>query len=112
MSAAPTSQPNPTTLNVVFHGAFLFVLENNGIQVLTPVTVDHAHFAGSWKKGEIHELKKGAVYQLKGVKPAAAAPSFDQHTNIVIKAPLAGGHTSSLHSTWSLPFPKNITTLQ
>lgn len=114
----PTTSPN--TLNVVFHGAFVFALREDFIEVLTPQTDGHAHYAGPWKEGGLHPLKKlpnDGSYELKydsdGGAHAPAAPTFDPVKSIIVNTPLAKDYQNKVQSSWKLPFPsKPIATLQ
>jgi hypothetical protein len=113
LAESGTSASNATTLNLVFHGAFVYLIGDNGVEVLTPNTEDHAHYAGSWKEGGLRKLKRDMTYQLTGVKSAANKPVFDPNQNVTIQADLAANPTpATVHSRWMLPFPKQLTTLQ
>lgn|ERR1035441_6436393 len=103
---------NPKTLNTVWHGAFAFVLQGEGIEVLTPKGSEHSHYAGTWEIGGLHKLADGARYVLRGVRKAAPEAHFDPKYNIIVEGPLAADVAESVQSSWKLPLPKEIFTLQ
>jgi len=110
-------QPNdgakcPKTLNTVWHGAFAFVRREYGIEVLTPRESVHANYAGTWEIGGLHKLADGGRYKLLGAVAAPPAARFDPKYNIFVDGPLAGDVDRLVHSSWMLPPPKEIFTLQ
>jgi len=102
----------PRTLNTVWHGAFAFVPREDGIEVLTPKLGAHSHYAGTWQIGGLHSLADGASYVLQGVRKTARTAYFDLKYNIYVKSPLAANVGKLVHSSWSLPRPKEIFTLE
>jgi hypothetical protein len=103
---------NPKTLNTVWHGAFAFIVREEGIIVLTPEMGQHAHYAGTWEIGGLHKLANGGRFRLRGAGDAERAARFDPKYNIIVEGPLAPGFEHLVQSTWILPRPKEIFTLQ
>src|ERR1035441_4357101 len=107
-------QPNggTRTLNTVWHGAFVFAVREDGIEVLTPKVGAHSHYAGTWGTGSLHKLADGARYVLRGVKKTAPTAHFDLKSNIYVESPLAPDVGKLVQSSWILPHPREIFTLE
>jgi hypothetical protein len=100
------------TLNTVWHGAFAFVLREDGIEVLTPKLSEHAHYAGTSEIGGLHKVPNGAHFVLRGVKRTKAGAGFDPKYNFIVKGSVAQDVEKSVQSAWMLPHPMEISTLQ
>ncbi|MGA3042895.1 MAG: hypothetical protein ABSF54_19120 [Bryobacteraceae bacterium] len=103
---------SPKKLNIVWHGAFAFFLREGGVNVLTPKVGAHAHYAGTWEIGGLHQLRDGARFVLRGVKTSARVARFDPKYNIIVDSPPVAGVDKLVQSTWILPRPTEIFTLQ
>jgi hypothetical protein len=115
------------TLNVIFHGTFLFFLNKKtqfwdkrdetfykeGIQILIPEVSGHVYRAGNWL-GEM-ELASGrnsgmALFTLEGV--AEGTQFLDKRQNLVFESkPLAKDLNRKLRATIHVPKPHKVTSL-
>jgi hypothetical protein len=112
MRAEPEHANGPKKLNVVFHGSFLYHVTAQGVEVLTADGKDlgHQHYAGSWKKGGLKELKGGgSVYSVTGIKKGTER---DLGKDIIATGVSKLVANPPFHSKWELPFPDEITPLQ
>jgi hypothetical protein len=104
-------------LNVLLHGAFTFVLEENADQILAliPKLKDHAYRAGNWLAETELYGGPGATYELKGVKPGTEF-HFKHKKNLLVKfggeLPANPPRHAKRYATLSFPKPKMITSLR
>lgn len=100
----------PTTLNVIFHGMFAFVLKADHIEAIAPQIDDHVYKAGAW--GRELRLKEGMAYELHGVTPAAARPVLDPTMHVIVKTSNIVQNSATMFFTLNLPWPQKITGLR
>jgi len=79
------TMPSITTLNVIFHGLFAFLVWNSSkyIQAIAPVVSNHSYYAGGKSFASLKALNQGQSYSLNGVKPGGFSPGFDPGKNSV-----------------------------
>jgi hypothetical protein len=104
-------------LNVLLHGAFTFVLEENAdhILALIPELKDHAYRAGSWLAETELYGGRGATYGLTGVIPGGES-HFDHEKNLLVKfrgkPPAKPPRHARRYATLIFPKPRMITSLR
>jgi hypothetical protein len=102
-----------TTLNVVFHGLFAFVVWNNlkYIQAIAPVVSNHSYFAGGRDLTSLQPLAEGQTYELSGVNSGVFSNGFDASLNSVF----VGVHDTDFTKAYCqilLPFPDAVSQLR
>lgn len=118
MSVAPAligctrSRDRAMTLNVVLHGLFVLNFTNLDIELFTPFVKGHCYKAGRWDWNNVHSLKPGEVYQLRGVSSETVRPIIDETYNLA-----APQYCSILRPQYSyfmahLPFPKTVSLIR
>jgi len=102
-----------TTLNVVFHGLFAFVLWNNSkyIQAIAPIVSNHSYLVGGQALASLQPLGQGQRYTLNGVTAGNMSTGFDPSKNSVF------GNIHQIdfrqsHCEILLPFPDTVSLLR
>lgn len=98
------------TLNVVFHGTFLFWEKPDSVEVLIPHVKMHAYYAGNWEYGKLEWLDPG-TYHLTNVHHGDK-PEFDRSHNILVHENPISPNTDPGLRRLILPRPKGNQTLQ
>src|ERR1700693_4039481 len=99
-----------TTLNVVLHGLFAFVVWSNlkYIQAIAPIVTDHSYFAGGKSLASLKSLKQGQIYTLGGVKANQTLTNgFDVRKNSIFE----NIHDTDFRQAYCqilLPFPDAV----
>jgi hypothetical protein len=108
-----SAAPQTTTLNVVFHGLFAFVVMSNlkYILAIAPTVSNHSYLAGGKDLSSLQPLTQGQNYTLNGVTPGAFSNGFDASQNSVFiniqKSDLTKSYCQIL-----LPFPDGVSQLR
>jgi len=118
-TAKPTGDGIVRTLNVIFHGTFVFILtKENKIEVLIPKVPGHVYRAGNWL-AEIELIGSGngkrgiAVYKLEGATKGQKTKFLSEDDNLILKATkLKQGNNLKrlLHAKLIMDMPREITT--
>lgn len=105
------------TLNIIFHGLFIFVTRDDGIEVLTPQVQEHVYGGGNWyqeyrlrEETYILSLPKSSPKRVK--RPASLQPScgFRMTDRILICSSKLDDidPDDNTYCTFQLPFPDEI----
>lgn len=94
------------TLNVVFHGMWVFVPRPYGVEVIAPKVLGHAYRAGSWCAEQ--DLSCGEYYYLDGVRPNESNVTVSRDSNVILPGPLVKNYQSGVFCTWVLPRPRTF----
>jgi hypothetical protein len=106
-------------LNVILHGAFVFVRDGDELHALIPNLDEHAYRAGSWLaetglRGRTPGQQNEIEYELTGVNREPGNGWFDLNRNLFVREgdPLNAEHAP--FATLRLPLPKtdNIKSLR
>jgi len=96
-----------TTINLVFHGPFAFIIGSKNILVLTPENYDHAY---TWYDGKSYYKMKGD-YELQGSFVSGGKPKPDDKKSIVIYGNQCkfdikdAGQGSDYYCSFQIPYP-------
>ena len=101
------SQTSPTTLNVIFHGLFGFVINPRHIEVVATRIPEHLYLAGTWMMET--QLQPGVSYVLHGVSGQKYPPTIDQTKNARVGGWTIIDRSPDKHfCSFCLPFPNSV----